>query len=207
MDDRVAITLIRHGATVNNKKQVYQGWLDAPLLASEKKRIKQLKEKFPKPQKVLSSDLLRCVETARLLFPHHHVETSTLLRELNFGDFEGKHYEQLKHDRAYQAWIDSEFQTPPPNGESFQMFTSRLQQFWEHFYLKLTSELHEIAVVSHGGVIRHFLVHYAPVEKSFWEWSVPLAGGYRLVTTKERLRRKKRCISLSEVPLTEKQNG
>lgn len=207
MADRVAVTLIRHGATVSNEKQVYQGWLNTPLLPSEKERIKQIRNEFPKPQKVFSSDLVRSIETARLLFPTHEIETSLLLRELHFGDFEGKTYEQLKQNRTYQKWMDSGFQIPPPNGESYQMFAARLKTFWERLYQAFTMDVNEIAVVTHSGVIRHFLVHFAPLEKSFWEWRVPFAGGYRLVTTKERLRRKERCISYSEVPLTEKQNG
>lgn len=207
MADRVAITFIRHGATVNNEKQVYQGWLDAPLLEREKARIQAMKSQFPKPQKVFSSDLVRSLDTARLLFPEHEIETTMLLRELHFGDFEGKAYEQLKHNQAYQKWMESEFQIPPPNGESFQKFAMRLQTFWERLSQEFSPHISEIAIVTHSGVIRHFLVHFAPIEKSFWEWRVPLAGGYRLVTTKERLRRKERCISFSEVPLTEKQNG
>lgn len=207
MDDRVAVTFIRHGATVNNEKKVYQGWLNTPLLTSEKDRIKQIRNGFPKPQKVFSSDLFRSLETARLLFPEHEIETTMLLRELHFGDFEGKTYAQLKQNQTYQKWIGSDFQIPPPNGESIQMFASRLQTFWERLYQAFAADVNEIAVVTHSGVIRHFLVHFAPIEKSFWEWQVPFAGGYRFVTTKERLRRKQRCISFSEVPLTEKQNG
>lgn len=207
MAHTVALTLIRHGATINNERNMYQGWLDTPLLPRETERLHRLKSSYPKPDRVLSSDLPRCLETASILFPHHRIEANANFRELHFGDFEGKSYEQLKNNQSYQNWLNDPFLHPPSNGESFRMFTNRLQKGWDSLHRKFTDRVDEIAIVTHGGVIRYYLENYAPNKKTFWKWTVPLGGGYRLVTTKERLRRGERCISLSEVPLTAKQNG
>ncbi len=202
----VVFTFIRHGATLSNERREYQGWLDPPLLVKERERLKAIRHRFRAPDLVFSSDLKRCHETASLLFPKHRIETTTYLRELHFGDFEGKRYEQLQHLSEYRHWIDH-FRTAPPNGESFDTFTARLEKGFAHISTQLTDDVTDVAVVTHGGVIRYFLETYAPISKSFWEWSIPLGGGYQLKTTMEKLKEGERCISLSEVPLTEKHNG
>lgn len=203
----VALTFIRHGATINNERHVYQGWLDTPLLPSEIERLCRLRSSYPKPDFVLSSDLTRCLETAHALFPHHPIEAIEHLRELHFGEFEGKSYAQLKHDRAYQNWLRDPYVHSPTRGESWATFTERLQKGWNQLQTTLTEQTQEVVIVTHGGVIRYYLEKYAPFKQAFWEWTVPLGGGYRLLTTQERVRRNERCISLSEVPLMEKQNG
>lgn len=203
----VALTLIRHGATINNERNVYQGWLNSPLLPSEVDRLRRIKHQYPKPHYVISSDLTRCLETAKLLFSHHEIEMSENFREFHFGDFEGKTYEQLKDDKTYQKWLEDPFLHRPPNGESIKMFTKRIQDGWDGLHSKFLDGVREITVVSHSGVIRHLLEMYAPHKKTFWDWIIPFGGGYRLVTTREKLGRGERCISLSEVPLTENENG
>ncbi len=72
----------------------------------------------------------------------------------------------------------------------------------------LGKEFENIAIVTHGGVIRELLVRYAPEEKLFWDWKIPHAGGYQLVWDNQDLwRRGERCTSLQVVPIMEKQNG
>lgn len=206
MAHRVVFTFIRHGATLSNERQEYQGWLDPPLLVKERERLNSIRHHFRTPDLVFSSDLKRCEATASLLFPNVHIEKSAQLRELHFGDFEGKCYEQLQHVPEYRQWIDH-FGTAPPNGESFDTFTTRLEKGFAHILTQLTDDVTDVAIVTHGGVIRYFLATYAPIARSFWEWSVPLGGGYQLKTTTERLKEGERCISLSEVPLTAKHDG
>src|SRR5699024_8464723 len=76
MDDRVGITLIRHGMTKENERSAYIGWMDSPL--SENGRLKvesysDLWENTPIDY-VFSSDLTRCVDTANILFPHQPLQ-------------------------------------------------------------------------------------------------------------------------------------
>lgn len=203
----VALTLIRHGKTFNNERNVYQGWLDSPLLPDEIERLERLSSFYPKPDRILSSDLQRCADTAKRLFPDQRIELNANFRELHFGDFEGKSHEQLKNNPAYQNWLKDPYGYAPANGESWERFARRLQKEWQLLHAKYTPAVNEIAIFTHGGVIRFYLERFAPIQKSFWEWQIPFGGGYRLVTTKERLRRNERCTSLSEVPLTEKRNG
>ena len=96
-------------------------------------------------------------------------------------------------------------EAPVPDGESYPIFSERVESGWKQL---LSEEFKNIAIVTHGGVIRELLVRYAPEEKLFWDWNIPHAGGYQLVWDNSDLwRRGERCTSLQVVPIMEKQNG
>ncbi|PWA12223.1 histidine phosphatase family protein [Pueribacillus theae] len=204
----VAVTLIRHGATVNNREKRYQGWMDPSLLPEEKERLASLRTSFSIPDLVISSDLKRCTETATTLFPYERIIQDGRLREMNFGDFEGKSYDQLKNKQVYRSWVDNAFQTAPPNGESFQSFVMRMQEGWQNAIQHFKDEnINDLAIITHAGVIRFFLEKYSPIKKSYWEWAIEPGCGYRLTAEIEQLRRGDRCISCSGVPSMENPTG
>ena len=201
----VAITLLRHGLTEANERREYLGWTDSPLSERGRMEIQQVTGGFLDYEVLISSDLLRCVDTAKLLFPKFHVETNSAFREMNWGCFEGKTYEQLKEETSYQQWLENPMKAPVPEGESYPMFSERVESGWQQLFNKT---FRNMVIVTHGGVIRELLVRYAPEPKLFWDWSIPHAGGYELVwDNPDKWRRGERCTSLQVVPIMEKQNG
>lgn len=60
------INYYRHGETVWNKEGRLQGWLDSELTI---KGIEQAMSVNWNPENVFSSDLMRAVQAARLMFP------------------------------------------------------------------------------------------------------------------------------------------
>lgn len=203
MDDSVVIALFRHGMTEANKRQEYLGWTDSPLLP-----VQDFPELPAFYERVYSSDLERCRETAKALFHDRTPVILPELRELNFGDWEGQTYEQLKDQPVYQKWLAEPFKTTPPNGESFPAFTHRVEEAWLKIIRDILDQgLRGSALVTHGGVIRYLLAQYASERKDFWEWRIPHGCGYDLTWDTEGLRRGERCILLQEVPLMPNQNG
>lgn len=201
----VAITLLRHGLTEANERKEYLGWTDSPLSERGHSEINQLKAGFQEYERVISSDLQRCVETAKLLFPTVSLQTNHAFREMNWGSWEGKTYEQLKEEASYQKWLNKPMEAPIPDGESYSIFSERVESGWRQL---MSQTFENIAIVTHGGVIRELLVRYAPEEKLFWDWSIPHAGGYQLVWESLDLwRRGARCTSLQVVPIMERLNG
>ena len=197
MDDCVVIALFRHGLTIANKRKAYLGWSDSSL-CEEAKDLKT----HHRYHCYFASDLKRCLDTAKILFPHTNPYRLTELREMNFGDWEGKTYEILKNDPQYCQWLTNPVIHSPPNGESFQQFTQRVQGGWR----KITEEvlakpIDHCAVITHGGVIRYLLSQFAPEEKEFWSWQVPHEHGFELIFDREMLRGGNRCTSLQVVPL------
>lgn len=203
MDDRVVVALFRHGVTEENKRQAYLGWNDSPLCAESK--VLSITKSY---QRYFSSDLQRCIRTAERLFPSTSPYLVKELREMNFGKWEGRTYNDLKENDLYRQWLEDPITHCPPDGETFQEFTQRVDRGWSTFIEQvLTSTQQSCAVITHGGVIRYLLTKFAPHQKEFWSWQVNYDLGYELVFERESLRRGERCILLLEVPLTEKGDG
>ena len=206
MDGSVAITLLRHGLTEANERKAYLGWTDSPLSMKGKREIRELKHRYPKYERVHTSDLLRCIETARQLFPDVDPVKRPAFREMNFGSWEGRTYEELKTNADYQKWLENPMEAAVPGGESYLLFSERIQNGWIEL---IAIEKHEkYALMTHGGVVRELLSRYAPMEKPFWDWKIPHAMGYELIwNNRKSLRRGERCTSLREVPIMVNQNG
>mgnify|MGYP000603366522 CR=1 FL=1 len=105
------LTLIRHFATAGNLEKRYIGTTDEPILP-----VAEIK-KMPRAEIVLTSPMIRCRQTAKLLYPEVEQTVWDGFRECDFGSFEGKNYQDLSGDPVYQAWIDSGGTLGFPGGE------------------------------------------------------------------------------------------
>jgi alpha-ribazole phosphatase len=203
MDDIVVIALFRHGLTEENKRKAYLGWNDSSLCPESQNLATISTYEF-----YFSSDLYRCINTAHLLFPGEHIYLLEELREMNFGNWEGKTYEELKDEKLYRQWIEDPSHFCTPNGESFDEFSKRVENGWSRvIQTVLSKNIQRCAVMTHGGVIRLLLAKFAPEQKEFWSWKVPHGTGIELIFNRESLRRGKRCTLLQEVPLTGNEHG
>ena len=210
MDDRVGITLIRHGMTKENERSAYIGWSDSPLSENGRAEIESCSKLWKNTliEHVFSSDLVRCVDTANILFPHQPVQKVRNLREMNFGKWEGKTYEELKHIPAYRDWLDHMFVSGPDEGEDFFTFSKRIKVAFEEVKnIMLANSLTDVAIVTHGGVIRCLLSMLVNSNRTFFDWKTPYGSGYWLCWTKEQFRRGDMCTLLQEVPITERRHG
>ncbi|PKG23701.1 histidine phosphatase family protein [Niallia nealsonii] len=207
MGKSMVVALFRHGLTKENEQRAYIGWLDSPL--SEKGRYQLMNKKVNKQyDQIFSSDLLRAKQTVTSIFPNRKAITTSMFREMHFGEWEGKTYEQLKNDQVYCEWISNPFAIQPPNGESFTDFAKRVEKGWD-LLIEASESAEKAAVVAHGGVIRYLLQCYGPdVNKGFFENSVETESGFELIwNDMDQFRRRKRCTSLQEAALMEKGNG
>ena len=157
----VTLYLIRHGLTQGNLEGRYIGQRENPPLSDRGRR--ELTERkgthpYPRAEALYTSPLLRCLQTAQILYPMLVPVPLPSLSEQDFGLFEGKTYEQLKDDPAYRHWVDSAGLLPPPGGESGQALTVRL----EGALKKIADDCRKsgaktVAVITHGGCIMAML--------------------------------------------------
>ena len=140
--------LIRHGPT-HAKGMI--GWTDLPADLTDKAQIARLRAALPDAP-VVSSDLLRAVQTGDVLTPDMRLPHDPELREINFGDWENLTFSQVEqkapdHIRAY-------YETPgdiaPPNGESWNAVCVRVDAAMDHYVAQGHDDL---IVVAHYGVI------------------------------------------------------
>ena len=127
---KLEVLLLRHGQTQGNLEKRYIGKTDEPLLLDDTESMRKIsalqkrleQEGIAGSQKLFVSPMLRCRQTAELLFPGQEQVVIDKLREMDFGRFEAKNYMELSADPAYQAWIDSDGRLPFPEGEEQGMF-------------------------------------------------------------------------------------
>lgn len=210
MGRTVSITLLRHGLTLENQQKKYVGWSDVNLAIEGRTELVRNKQYgYPDGDVFFVSDLTRCKETFKILYDHkEEVKYSADFREMNFGEWELKTYEQLKDNYHYVKWLENSRTEPIPAGEYFFDFEKRVLKGWSQVVLSMLNPfVQNVIIISHGGPIRLLLERFAPENKEFWEWQVEHGTGYKLTTTIERLRGDERCISLQEVPFKEKGGG
>lgn len=170
----MSIYLIRHGKTEANEKHLYCGSTDLPLSERGAEELKALSYAIC-PEGFVTSGMRRTEETLKILFGTVPFSVDTRFREVDFGSFEMKSYDDLKDDPAYQAWISGDNEANvPPNGESGVQMTQRV--------LDAFQELPDgTALIAHGGVIAAIMASLFPQEgKHRYQWQPENGHGYEI---------------------------
>ena len=184
-EDKITFFFIRHGSTKSNKEHRYLGKTDESLSDEGRAELLRKKEekKYPELSFVFASPMKRCLETVELLYPEAEAITVSEWEEMDFGEFEGKNYLDLKDDNCYQEWIDSNGALPFPNGESREEFIHRcIVGLWKiHKYLVHKEEqiTGEIGIVVHGGTIMAILSSLCKGE--YFDYQVANGDGYKCI--------------------------
>ncbi len=153
------IYLIRHGETDSNLGHKFQGQIDLPLngmgLNQARKMARYLADKHI--DVIYCSSMLRaCMTAAELaLSKNMPYKPLDLLREISFGDWEGLEYSEIT--RRWPEQMDAFLHRPeewvPPNGETFTAAQRRCQLAFDRIFAEQGHDKN-IAIVSHGGIIR-----------------------------------------------------
>ncbi|MBY5931257.1 histidine phosphatase family protein [Halomonas sp. DP8Y7-3] len=202
-DSCLELVVVRHGLTQWNLDKRYQGQRDIPLLMPDalgdmdRLRDELADEVF---DAVVASDLTRCCQTLAHIaegrvWPAPRLDLR--LRENDFGEFEGRQWEELKDDPVYRDWIDSAGELAPPGGESAQDLRERLALALDAIFDAAVEAGHRrVLVVTHGGVIRELRREFEGVP--FWQGVVGQAAGRRWTLTRQA--GEITCTSSSAVP-------
>ena len=168
----MTLYLIRHGKTEANEKHLYCGSSDLSLSAGGREELAQLRYDI-KDVRFLTSGMKRTNETLRILFGDVPFREEPRVREVDFGIFELRSYEELKDTPEYQTWLtgDNEVNVPP-RGESGAQMKARV--------LQAISEIREdTCIITHGGVIAAVMASLFPGEdRSRYQWQPKPGGGY-----------------------------
>ncbi len=159
------IYLIRH-TRVKLEAGICYGQTDVPLAESFVEECAQVRQKLPVPQEsiVYSSPLKRCWVLARQLQPQGEIFIDRRLIELNFGDWELQHWDEIGAGDL-KTWTADFVNQRCPKGESYRELFDRVSLFWEECMLQKHDN---VFIVTHGGVIRALLTYVLdiPLEKS-----------------------------------------
>lgn len=176
------IYIFRHGTTPSNEKKHYTGFQDVSISENGAKELHHIYETkvLPDVDFIISSPMKRCIETMAILYPNRKADVFYAdLKETNFGDWEGKSYDNLKNDPNYVAWINDFENVLPPNGESYNYFNKRVCDCFTHI-VENYSNYDNLLIMCHGGVIRSIMSNIIDPSKNFFEWHIPNGLGYEL---------------------------
>lgn len=184
------LILIRHGQTEGNVRRWYYGALDLPLTQAGAQALTEGARQGRYPAcggfLVVTSGMLRTEQTLRCICGETPHEQRRELREVSFGIFEGKTYEELAGTRAYEAWLAGDwFANVPPGGESFRQAETRIRAG----LAQMLAQERDIFAVVHGGTILTIMQTLFPEEeRSGYDWQPAPGGGYDIDLTKHTYR-------------------
>ncbi len=180
------IHLIRHGFTDANLKGQYIGnRTDLPLSPEAVTELRELKETvdYPDIEAVYTSPMLRCKQTAAIIYPDNNANVIEELTEYDFGDFEGKTANDLDGNPDYMAWASGR-EAAPPGGEANNDFVKRIALGFNFVVRDMMEKgITNSAVIMHGGAIMMLLAATAVPRKQAVEWTSENGRGYSVMVT------------------------
>ncbi len=174
------VILLRHGHTEGNLAKRYVGSRDEPLSALGRAEALAAGV-FPEVSRVYVSPKKRALETAAICFPNARQIIYADLREMSFGDFEGRSAEDMSADPDYQAWLDSFCEAACPNGEGKQDFSTRVSRAFNALVAEAAQAGEEtVILVAHGGTLMTIMQCFTQSDKSYYDWYPCNAQGWRV---------------------------
>jgi alpha-ribazole phosphatase/probable phosphoglycerate mutase len=155
------LVLIRHAEPVDEARGRCYGSLDIGLSAAGAAHADRLAVGLaPVPlAAIYTSPRLRAVRTAAAIGAPHGLEPvcEDGLRELDFGEFEGRTYEEIAglHPDVYRRWMETPTEVEFPGGESYARLRARVLAVLAEIRLRHPGGT--AVVVSHGGPLRALL--------------------------------------------------
>jgi broad specificity phosphatase PhoE len=163
--------LVRHGQTVGNVQQVWQGWTGGELtplgVQQAQATARHLAACGQTFDALYSSPLRRAWQTAQVvgralgLSPLAHEG----LKEIWFGEIEGMTWDEFaaRYPDVHRRWSDrSDMSFTWPGGESRAEVHRRARQAIQDIAARHDGQ--SIVVVAHGGTLRAILAHLFPAQ-------------------------------------------
>src|SRR6266567_2592855 len=141
----VNITYFVHCTTADNEQGISTGWLPGELSAKGLQEAEQMGHAIDARHfdAVIVSDLKRAVDTAHIAFKNYNIVTDKRLREVNYGDNNGRLKKEFKTDMNKFVGIAY------PNGESYWDVEQRLRSLCDELRQKYDGK--HVALVAHEG--------------------------------------------------------
>jgi len=153
------LLLMRHGEVEGGSTGRFLGATDLPLSEEGRRQARAVVSciKQAKPGVCYCSPSKRTQETARVVARGIKTKVEPDLREVDFGEWEGKTFEEISasNPEHVQRWTEFEGFVFP-GGEAIDGFVSRIQSAVK----RMAAEQAEVVLaVTHGGVIRMIICH------------------------------------------------
>ena len=127
------IHFIRHGITEGIVNKWYYGNVDLPLIDEGIKELNEFKAQgiYPdaKNASCYTSGMLRANQTFEVIYGNSNYEVIDNLKEISFGDWECKTFEEIKALEGFELWVNDKSGTFTfPGGDSPLGFYERVSK-------------------------------------------------------------------------------
>jgi alpha-ribazole phosphatase/probable phosphoglycerate mutase len=156
-----ALWLIRHPEPEASAEGRCYGSLDWSLSETGLRQAHAIADALaPEPlAAIYTSPRRRCVQAAEIVARGRScpLEPSEAFRELDFGEFEGRRYDEIAalYPELYRQWMEKPTEVQFPGGEDFAAMRRRVLDAAAGLRARHAGET--VAVVTHGGVNRIIL--------------------------------------------------
>ena len=175
----MTLWMIRHGLTRPGEEGKYQGSLDEGLSLRGRESLRAAPFL---PAALYVSPALRARETASILFPGVEQTVIPDLREMDFGTFEDRSWQEMETDPDYRAWVESGCRTCCPGGEDMAGYSARVNAAVDAI---LQNGKDNTAIVAHGGTMMAALELRGRPARGYWQWQRPCGCGWMLEYDRE----------------------
>ena len=143
--------VIRH-TEVDNPENLCYGNIEMPLVENYEKKSKKFFDNLPENiEKIFSSPSKRCTDLLECM--NLEFSKRTELKELDFGDWEGRRWSEI-NKADLNTWMNDFIYKSPKNGEKMIDLYNRVIDFTKNIF---TMNLSKVLFVTHAGVIRALL--------------------------------------------------
>jgi alpha-ribazole phosphatase/probable phosphoglycerate mutase len=152
------LLLVRHAEPADDARGRCYGTLDVDLSAAGRAQCATLSDRLAAEPlvAVVSSPRRRALETAAAIATPHGLAVEAIddLRELDFGELEGRTYDEIAATRPelYAQWMETPTRVRFPGGEGFEDLQSRVEGTVET--LRERHAGGTVVAVTHGGPVR-----------------------------------------------------
>jgi len=160
MPEKTRIIIMRHGEPgcsddmSDPSEKIFRGITNDSLTEKGWLQMAKALENHRHIEKIFSSPLLRCHQFASQYAEKNQIPLKTIsaLKEINFGDWDGKPVRLIAEHSAkqLQQFWENPLQYTPPGGEPVADFKARVHLFWSNLVMEYRGKT--CLLVTHGGV-------------------------------------------------------
>ncbi len=173
----LTLTLVRHGTTPGNLSGRFVGSTDMPLASEGMHLALDTRPMLPPVEHLYVSPMLRCRQTAALVWPGIDATLVPDLRESDFGPLEGQLVHEVKDHPMYLRWLQGDVDPEGGIEDCRPRVTEAVRWLAQD---ALSKGFSDVGVVAHGGVIMGLMSQWGLPARKFIQWLLPNCGGYRV---------------------------
>ena len=179
----IKIALIRSGMTQSGKQGRYIGAADESLCKDGINLLEAKKQEgcYAEAGRLYASGAKRCIETAKFLYEGQFIFLADGLSAYDYGDLEGKTYDEIQKDPQFEAWACGKSDRLPGADNPYPARRAAVAAFERIMSECSENEIGSAAIVTHRPVILAILRERCTPKYAYNNIDIEYGGGALLI--------------------------